>query len=170
MAVVQVVAQHVDHARPHPVDGIRAVGHGLRDHIRPLKPHMDLFAAKDIGVLMNAVNGGGTEFPKGREAFRRRHADGFQSDHHLAHGKLFFEFLADFMRLFPGDTLDGGEALRLVFQDIEGAVAKGLHDFSAVAARMPLTAPEERYFKSCPAVEGRLRSHSSARNWRPKEA
>ena len=42
--------------------------------------------------------------------------------------------------------------------------------FSAVAARMPLTAPEERYFRSCPAVEGRLRSQSSARNWRPKEA
>jgi len=59
------------------MDRIRAVGHGLRDHIRPLKPHVDIFAAKDIGVFMDAVDGGGAKLSKGRETFRRRHADGF---------------------------------------------------------------------------------------------
>ena len=33
------------------------------------------------------------------------------------------------MRFFPGDALDCGEALRLVFKNIKGAIAEGLHNF-----------------------------------------
>ena len=115
---------------------------------------MDLFAAENIRVFVDAVDGGGAEFPEGCQAFCRRHADGFQSNHHLAHGKLLFEFRADFMRLFPGNALDCGKPLRLVFEDVKGPIAEGLDDLFRRGGTDALDRAGREIFQKLPRCRG----------------
>ena len=98
-----------------------------RNGIRQSKPHLQGFAAEQIGVLGQRLQGMGAEGVVHRHGPRRAHPKPGQPGNHLPGAEHFLEFLADAQSLFSADPFDVRQPPGFLGDHIQGLFPKAGH-------------------------------------------
>ncbi len=129
VSVVQVMVHDVQDARFDAEARVRLLAEGGGQRVHAVEGHADVRKAEDVRVLPDHLHDIVSEYLVRVDGLRGRQAEVFEGHHHFPHGVLFFERCGDLLRLFRGDAAYFGQALRVVAEDVEGLLPKGLNDF-----------------------------------------
>ena len=128
VAVVQIVAQHVEDARLDAAHVVPGLLHAFGDGVGNVKADVDALAAQAIGVLLDAGHRGLPVLLPHQHRLLGPDAVGAQEHHQLPDAVGAAQLLPYLLGLLLGDALDLGQALGVVLHHLQGFVPKGVDD------------------------------------------
>ena len=126
VAVVQVMAQHIEDPRLNPSPVVHRLFHGLSNGVGNVEADVDPLAAQAVRVLLNAGHRGLPELLPHQHRLLGPHAVRAQEHHQLPNAVDPLQFLSQLFGLLLGDSLDLSQALRVLFYHLQGLVPEGL--------------------------------------------
>ena len=125
---VGLLAKRVGHARSHPLRRVGRNAHVARDPVGGDKADSVDIARQAVRIGLDDCGRAVAVLFVDAHSQRRADAVALQEDHHLANLALLLPGRLDHQHPFGADPFDVVEALRLVFDDIEGLRAERKHD------------------------------------------
>ena len=128
MPVIQIVPQHIQHARLHALFVVAVILQRLRQLIRHRKRNADLIAAQPVRVFLNARHRVLPVHLPHLHGVLRAHAKAAEECHQIADAVHTLHLLGDFFRLFQRDALHGCKPRRVFLNHLNGFIAERFYN------------------------------------------